>query len=203
VKERLIDLLLKLVFLIYPLTYRTRWVNVPSPLENQPAVYAHYHGHELVLIPAMRHQGLMTLSSLSRDGRRMARLLRFFGYTVIDGSSSRRGVQGLVELKRRLDKHPRPVSFAVDGPRGPLHEAKPGVIWLSQKTGLPLRLVSVHVTRAWVLRKSWNQALIPKPFSTVTLCCSDEVFLDTAMRPSELSQGLTRQLKEFQSRNQN
>jgi hypothetical protein len=56
-----------------------------------------------------------------------------------------------------------------DGPRGPRGVAQPGVIALARFTGCPIVPLSFSATRAWRLR-SWDEFLIPKPFSKAVVC---------------------------------
>ena len=56
-------------------------------------------------------------------------------------------------------------SLAVDGPQGPRHVCKPGIVRLTQKAGVPLLPTGVAVSRAYVFKKSWNKTYLPLPFS--------------------------------------
>jgi lysophospholipid acyltransferase (LPLAT)-like uncharacterized protein len=196
-REWIIRILLKLLFLGYPKLYRTTVHNRPQDAYSKPHLYAHYHGDELVLVPSQRNKKITTLSSMSKDGKRMSSLLKFLGYQVIVGSSSRRSVGGLIELKNHILDKPGPVSFAVDGPRGPRHEIKPGVIWLSQKLSMPIIFLSVKCNRKWVFKKSWNQTYIPKPFSHVQIYCSNPYMPPTDQDSKVLARENTMILKAF------
>jgi lysophospholipid acyltransferase (LPLAT)-like uncharacterized protein len=59
--------------------------------------------------------------------------------------------------------------MAVDGPRGPIHEVKPGVFTLSLLSGSPIYPIGVAVNRFHRFEKSWNKAILPKPFATVSV----------------------------------
>ena len=199
-KEWLIRFILKLVFTLYPKLYRVHMINAPEDIAHTPIIYAHYHGDELALIPVLKGKGLTTMSRLSRDGRRMADVLHYLGYNVVSGSSSRRSVGALIELKAHAQEHPGPISFAVDGPKGPRHEIKPGLIWLSQKTQVPIVFTHVTCQRKWVFEEAWNKAFIPKPFSKVLITCSDPYIPPK----HEDSRALTKQLTtKMQSWSQN
>ena len=131
-------------------------------------IYAFYHGEQFALIPAHRGENVGIMVSLSRDGERQAALLRSFGFTPLRGSSTRGAVGGLIGLINHV-RGGGDAAVAVDGPKGPLHVPKPGVITLAKKSGgaiIPLRVVP---TRCWRLRRTWDGYFIPKPFSRVTL----------------------------------
>jgi lysophospholipid acyltransferase (LPLAT)-like uncharacterized protein len=107
------------------------------------------------------------LISQSFDGELIARTLGLLGYSSIRGSSSRGGAAGLLALQGVLENG-LPVVFTADGPRGPIYETKIGPVKLSQMTGASIGSFYLLPERAWVL-KSWDQFLIPKPFSRVAV----------------------------------
>ena len=58
------------------------------------------------------------------------------------------------------------MAITPDGPRGPVYEISPGLIYLASKTGKPVMTIRVDYERYWELR-SWDKFRIPKPFSKV------------------------------------
>jgi lysophospholipid acyltransferase (LPLAT)-like uncharacterized protein len=133
-----------------------------------PCVYAHWHRDELVLLPYYAHRRLAVLASLSRDGSMMAESLELLGYRVFRGSSSRGGARGLIRLIRAVRTEGLQAALAVDGPKGPIYEVKPGIVTLALKTGLPIIPVVVRTDRAWPIRGAWNRSYIAKPFARIT-----------------------------------
>jgi len=131
-------------------------------------LYAFWHGEQFLLIPFHRHQEIGLMVSLSRDGERQARLTSSLGYVPFRGSSTRGAVAALVGLIGHVRKG-HDAGMAVDGPKGPLHEPKPGVLTLAYKTGATIVPLRVRPTACWRLRKTWDAYFIPKPFSKVTL----------------------------------
>lgn len=134
-----------------------------------PFIVAHWHGNELALIHMVGPYRIATLASQSRDGEIMNKILLLLGAATSRGSSSRGGMAGLRGLIRMCRQHGYNVSFAVDGPKGPLHQVKPGVFEFSRLMQAPIYAAHVTASRAWHLEKSWNRALIPKPFARVTI----------------------------------
>ena len=53
-----------------------------------------------------------------------------------------------------------------DGPRGPVYEIGPGIIFLAQKSGAPVQPMNLEFSSCWRL-KSWDRFILPRPFSTV------------------------------------
>lgn len=142
-----------------------RFVNAPSAAR-EPVVYAHWHGDELVLLPFYAFRKLAVLSSLSKDGTIMANVLRVLGYQVFRGSSSRGGARGLLALIQKV-KAGFQASLAVDGPKGPIYEVKPGIVELALRSHKPIVVVRVFATQVWRIPKAWNRSYVPKPFSRV------------------------------------
>ena len=107
------------------------------------------------------------LISQSFDGELIARTLGLLGYNSVRGSSSRGGFAGLLGLRDVL-ANGLPVVFTADGPRGPIYQTKIGPVKLAQLTGEAMGSFYLLPERVWVMR-SWDQFLVPKPFSRVAV----------------------------------
>jgi lysophospholipid acyltransferase (LPLAT)-like uncharacterized protein len=145
-------------------SWRVEIVN-PPPADKGPYLYAHFHGDEVLLVPVFAGRGYAVMVSRSRDGEWMAGVLRRLGYFVVRGSSSRGGAGGLKGLVDAVNVGGRSTAMAVDGPRGPLHKAKPGILFLASATGFPIVPAGGAARSAWKIPKAWNQSYVPKPFS--------------------------------------
>lgn len=153
------------------LTWRIRETGPQDVLQSfvkdgKPCIYAHWHGDELVLIGYYSFRKLAVLSSLSKDGSIMAQTLTFLGYKVFRGSSSRGGARGLLGLIGAV-KDGSQSALAVDGPKGPIYEVKPGVVKLAMKTGMPIVPVRTRAATSWKIPRAWNKSYVPKPFTRV------------------------------------
>jgi lysophospholipid acyltransferase (LPLAT)-like uncharacterized protein len=113
------------------------------------------------------------LISRSFDGELISRTLGLLGYYSVRGSSSRGGAAGLLALKDVIERG-LPVVFTADGPRGPIYQTKIGPVKLAQMTGQPMGCFYLLPERAWTMR-SWDQFLIPKPFSRVAVSWTRKV----------------------------
>lgn len=133
-----------------------------------PVVLAHFHGDELALLSIVKRYRLATIASQSKDGELMAKVLKWLGAKTSRGSSTRGGVQALKGLLR-LVKEGANCSFAVDGPKGPLHKVKPGVFELSRMIHGPIYAAGVYCDRAIHFPKSWNKTYLPKPFAKISI----------------------------------
>lgn len=161
------------VYRSWSATWRLRRHEPPALIERlengQPFVVAMWHGDELGLVCFSRFYHLATMASWSRDGELMNYVLRRFGFETARGSSSRGGSSALRGLMRLARRGWSPV-IAVDGPRGPVHKAKPGVLELARVTGLPVFPCAMACSRSIPLHRSWDLTDLPTPFAKVLIC---------------------------------
>lgn len=68
------------------------------------------------------------------------------------------------------------VGMALDGPKGPPLQAKPGTDWLARQSGRPICMLSIQAFPAFRIR-SWDHTVIPMPFATISVRISPENFL--------------------------
>lgn len=142
----------------------TKMVGVEQVQQLGKVNFAHWHGDELALLPRFGSLNTVILVSHSKDGDVMARGASYMGYHVVRGSSTRGAVGGMIALIK-ASKQGYNASLAVDGPQGPRHVCKPGIVRLTQKAGVPLLPVGVAGSRAYIFEKSWNKTYLPLPFS--------------------------------------
>jgi lysophospholipid acyltransferase (LPLAT)-like uncharacterized protein len=133
-----------------------------------PLILAHWHGDELALIHLVRPYNLATMTSTSRDGEIVNFVICKLGGDTSRGSSTRGGVSALKGLIR-LCRSGRIVSIAVDGPRGPIYQPKPGVFELSKICGAAIVPVGVVTNHSFVFKKAWNKAFLPLPGAKVVI----------------------------------
>ncbi len=123
--------------------------------------------------PKRTRHGITVLTSPSKDGEILARLVGAFGMGAVRGSSSRRGSQALRELVR-LVRSGGDIAITPDGPRGPRYSLGPGVILLAQATGAAI--IPAHAKFSRCLRmKTWDGFIIPLPFSTISVTIGEPI----------------------------
>lgn len=131
-------------------------------------IFAHWHGDELKIVPLVTPYRIATMTSTSKDGQLIDFTIRKLGGATSRGSSTRGGIGALKGLIRLVSEGYR-ASMAVDGPKGPLHKAKPGVFELSRLAKARIVPVGAATSRAIHFSKSWNKAELPKPFAKVVI----------------------------------
>jgi len=133
----------------------------------QPLVLALWHGE---LFPATAYgctitDRLVTFVSQSRDGEFIARVIERLGHVTVRGSSTRGGVKALLTAKRIMERENRRGVVTIDGPKGPPHKAKNGVIFLAQRAGARIVPIRAFPERRFVFERSWDRFALPYPFT--------------------------------------
>ena len=120
------------------------------------------------IMPASSRKRTAAVVSASRDGQYIADLISMFGIRSLRGSSSRRGVNALLDSVKVMREENLNVVFTPDGPRGPKYKMKPGPVMLASLTGAPVCPLSINASKYWSV-KSWDGFQIPKPGATLTV----------------------------------
>lgn len=124
-----------------------------------------WHGRAM-MIPYFwnRKHPLNALVSLHQDGRLIAGFLEKCGLGTIGGSSSNNAVGSARDLIESLHKNVA-ICIIPDGPKGPSMKLSKSPVYFAQKSGKPLFGVVCSVKGSKIVRKAWDQMMIPVPFS--------------------------------------
>ena len=167
-RARILSFIGSILLSVWSRTLRIKFVHkdIPDRLksEGKNFIYAFWHGRQFMLFHTHRNTGIVIPASESRDGEIQAGILKWFGFDVVRGSSKRKGDRALLGLVDRLRKG-KDLALAVDGPRGPIYEAKQGVTYMAGKLNKQIVPVSTSAKSYWILDKIWDKYLLPKPFT--------------------------------------
>lgn len=128
-----------------------------------PVICAIWHDELFPLCYLHCNQGIVAVVSSSKDGEIIAQVLARFGFLLARGSSSRNGMQAARQVLQIIDRTGANVVVTVDGPRGPRHQVKEGVVYLAAKSGLPVVPVRVHMQPVKRFHKAWDKFQLPLP----------------------------------------
>jgi lysophospholipid acyltransferase (LPLAT)-like uncharacterized protein len=106
--------------------------------------------------------------SRSKDGDLLAPFVKSMGHEVVRASSSRGASAGLMEMVELMEKENCHGAMAVDGPKGPVYKAKPGVLYLAKKADNIIVPVLGNTKRFYRFN-SWDKFIMPKPFAKIDL----------------------------------
>ena len=162
--------------------------------DREPLVYCFWHNRIPIATYFWRHRGIVVMSSRSFDSEYIARFIQRFGYGAAKGSSTRGALSGLIQMIRAV-RSGKSAAFTVDGPRGPIYEAKPGALLLAKKSGAAILPFSISLDRCWRL-PSWDRLEIPKPFAKAHVVIGERIYVKDADGEAARFQSALDELRE-------
>ncbi|HEY6401179.1 MAG TPA: lysophospholipid acyltransferase family protein [Blastocatellia bacterium] len=162
--------------------------------DREPLVYCFWHNRIPIATYFWRRRGIVVMSSRSFDSEYIARFIQRFGYGAAKGSSTRGALSGLIQMIRAV-RSGKSAAFTVDGPRGPVYEAKPGALLLAKKTGAAILPFSISLDRCWRL-PSWDRIEIPKPFAKAHVVIGERIYVKDADGDAERFQRALDELRK-------
>ena len=155
--------------------------------------------HQNSLASLFAHQDMNIRAMVSNDlnGDLFGRLISAFGFGSIRSHSSGSSRQALGEISRRVPNGCK-LAMTVDGPRGPRHEVKSGIIIVAASKGIPILPVAAVPDRYWEIG-TWDKFRVPKPFAKVRVMYGAPIHLpkedsvaDSEKAKIQISQALHR-----------
>jgi lysophospholipid acyltransferase (LPLAT)-like uncharacterized protein len=143
--------------------------------EAEPLIYCFWHNRIPIATYFWKKRGIVVMSSRSFDSEYIARFIQRFGYGAARGSSTRGARAALIQMIRAV-RAGKSAAFTVDGPKGPIYEAKPGALLLAAKSGAAILPFSISLDRCWRL-PSWDRIEIPKPFTRAVVVIGERFYL--------------------------
>ncbi len=135
--------------------------------EGRHIILAFWHSQQLMIPFGYRGAGSHVLISRHGDGEIISRIIARFGHESVRGSSTRGGA-GALRALIRIGRSGRDLAVTPDGPKGPRHVAKLGVIHLAKATGLPIVPLAFACSKKNSLRVGigiWSRTHSPEGYS--------------------------------------
>ncbi len=161
--------------------------------KKKPFAIACWHQNNLTNIWLNKVVNAIIMASPSFEGRMIGLAMEKIGATIAWGSSRKKPIAALKSLVRMTKETGKCPVITVDGPIGPRHQPKPGILEVARLAKLPVVPLGTHGHNSWVLKKSWDLTELPKPFARVTYYFGKP--LDIAQLPSK-SEGSLEALAE-------
>lgn len=153
--------------------------------EKQNFVLAFWHGTMLLPWYLHRNEDFSALTSQSKDGDLLSKVLTKWKYNVVRGSSSSGGDKALSTMIDHA-KNNYSITITPDGPGGPRHIFKPGGVITAKKSSVPLVLAGVGFKNKKVL-SNWDKFEIPYFFTKANIRYSKPIYLDENLSYEETS----------------
>lgn len=177
----------RLYYLIKIINSTIRWKKVihEDIVNDDSNIYAFWHQKIFFPTVSLYHvEKKTTLVSPSRDGEILESVLKKYGYEVIRGSSRDGNIKSLVSMMKALKKG-YSLGFAVDGPQGPIFQIKPGIIYMSQKTGAKIIPVGGAFKWKYEFAKAWDKFHLPLPFTKAVLYLGKPIEIPKDANPDD------------------
>ena len=141
--------------------YFTHIVEVNQP-NAEPCLYAMWHGNQCCVFGLQNKGETNVLISRSRDGDVVAAGVEMLGFKTIRGSKGKKGaVEASLQMIEAL-KGGENCAMMVDGPKGPAHRVKDGVIKIAKLAGVPIVPMCWYSSNInWLKFPSWDTFTVP------------------------------------------
>lgn len=170
----------------------------------KPCIYAMWHANQFLVHGLKDKAHTSILVSNSIDGEVIARAVEKWGFRVVRGSSGKKGaVESTMRMLERL-KNGECVGIMVDGPHGPLHKVKNGVVKLAQMSGAPI--IPAHwysPQKTFISLPSWDKMKTPFGNCNILNLYGNPVYVKHDATDKELAdakENIRTQLLELQNK---
>lgn len=147
-----------------------------------------WHGESYCLYPALRDSDLCVITTADRRGDYISDVCHHFGYQTLRFPDVSDRKNYLMLLRKAAQKDAR-LSFAIslDGPLGPYHVPKDFPLVSALLTKRAVVPISVSVRRRLLVKRRWDQFVIPLPFNQITIHFNDTIPISRSDRKDHFS----------------
>lgn len=152
----------------------------------KPIVGTTWHYAIMGIFAFYREVPVVLMISSSSDGDFLTRMAERLNFSVVRGSSNRKGAAAAKELIREL-RRGKNAGLVADGSQGPARIAQSGSLLLAGKAG-GIVLPMLWSASRYFAFKTWDRLIIPKPFSRIDLFYGAPMHIPDGIRASELGE---------------
>jgi len=148
--------------------------HIAERIGEESVIFAFWHGD--LLFPSYLYSRFRkkprakVLISDHFDGKIIAKVISYFGFETIEGSTNRSAVKALIGGIKAL-REGYDVGITPDGPKGPRYTISDGVVAMAQKSGAKVVVFSCVPSKYWQFR-SWDRFVVAKPFAKLDFYAS-------------------------------
>ncbi len=152
--------------------------------------------HQKLFAPLYSHRNskMNIMVSQHRDGELAARTLRFLGYTVTRGSTTRGGMKACLLMRKEIERHD--LVITPDGPRGPRYHFSGGPVTIAKFSGRPILPVGIGARFAKYL-SSWDRFMLPLPTSRINIVFGRVHYIKQKVEEDAIKDYLAKELNEL------
>lgn len=161
-----------------------------------PVVFAIWHGQMFTLMHPKWVQGVSEspqtlapyiLISQSRDGDFIDSVAHHIGFPhTIRGAHGRGGSHAVASIQALFDEKKGHLICLMDGPRGPKHQVKKGIVNLAFQRGVPIIPVAGVTPHHWFkLYSAWDDFEIPDMFSQIHVELGQPLWVESSTDEDE------------------
>ena len=156
-----------------------------------PVILAIWHGQMFTLVHPQWMKGLSdssenippyVLISQSRDGDFITTVAKHIGFPhTIRGAHGRGGSKAVLEIQTLFKENKGHLICLMDGPRGPKHQAKKGIVHLAHQLGIPIIPVAGVTAHHWFkFHSAWDDFEIPNIASPIQVRLGKPLYVETS-----------------------
>ena len=141
----------------------------------KPILVCFWHGKYVPIFPLMEGYAGTIISSQSDRGNVIAEICRHFGYqsTQIAEQATRESLKQMGGILAGVQV----AATALDGPLGPYHRIKHGILRTALDQGFTMLPVTFSCRRKIVLKHRWDRLELPLPFTRICLSIGEPISL--------------------------
>lgn len=157
-------------------------------------IFVFWHQKFFPLLCLSKNSKINIMVSQHRDGELIARALRFLGFTVTRGSTTKGGMKACLLMTRAVKKYD--IGITPDGPKGPRYHFSGGPITVAKFSGRPILPVGIGAEFAKYF-SSWDRFMLPLPTSRVTIIFGKEYYINKNVENNTARDYLKQELDEL------
>lgn len=178
---KLLKGLLNVLFQIHKHLYRNKNYNHPKG----QFILAIWHAHQCGLYSVQNIENLNVMTSKSRDGDIVTFAAEGLGFKTVRGSHQRGGATAALEMITAL-KRGENGCITIDGPRGPKHIVKKGIIEIARLSGVPIVPMMWYGGKYGFIKfKTWDEFCYPVPLKMTVNLYGEPIYVPNDITPEQ------------------
>lgn len=170
----------------------------------KPCIYAMWHHDQFCIYGVEDKAHTSILISNSADGDIVAYAVESLGFKTVRGSSGRQGaIESTLKMVELLENG-ESIALMVDGPRGPFHSVKNGVVRIAKMSGAPIVPVAWYCPQKnFIHLPSWDKMTTPIGEAKIINLYGDPIYVPKDITPEgeqEIRTQLKTALEDIQAR---